>query len=218
MQIFHRSTNTIARVSILFGAAIVASLFPLGYAYVKSDHYTGVGVAKVQPIQFPHQHHVAGLGIQCRYCHTSVANASYANVPPTQTCMNCHNQIWSDSPYLELVRKSWREDRSIEWNKVHYLPGHVYFNHSIHVAKGVQCSACHGAVEQMNLVYKANTLQMEWCLNCHRHPERYIGPATGVKPSVWEVPHDAPADYRDQHGHPGLNHINGLTTCSTCHR
>src|SRR5205085_7525161 len=136
--------------------------------YTRSDYVTGVDEHVEQPVQFSHQHHVAGLGIDCRYCHTSAETSHFAGVPPTRTCMNCHSQIWVNSPMLEPVRESFRTDKSIEWIKVHDLPDFVYFNHSIHVNKGVGCVSCHGRVDYMNLTWQENSLQMEWCLNCHR--------------------------------------------------
>jgi hypothetical protein len=216
MQIFHRSTNTISRVSIAAALLFVVGVIAVMQWFVRSDYFTGVGTAVVQPVQFPHQHHVAGLGIDCRYCHHTVAESSYATIPPTQICMNCHNQIWSGSPYLEIVRASWRTGESIPWNKVHRLPQHVYFNHSIHVKKGVSCYTCHGPVDQMPLVWKAETMHMQWCLKCHENPSQYIGPATEVVSSSWEVPTVTGGGLDDPH--EGIRHINGLTQCYTCHR
>src|SRR6185295_9973684 len=147
-QIFHPSTNTIANVSIFGGVFILAGVAALIMVFVRSAYATGVGVFVEQPVPFSHEHHVGGLGIDCRYCHTTVENSSFANIPPTKTCMNCHSQIWNTSPTLEPVRASFRTDRSLRWIRVHDLPDYVYFNHSIHVAKGVGRTTCHGEVNK----------------------------------------------------------------------
>src|SRR5689334_4490504 len=176
MQIFHASTNTIAKLSIFGGLFIVAGLLFLILGVQRSSYVTQEGVAREQPVQFSHAHHVGGIGIDCRYCHTSVEQSSFANIPPTKTCMNCHSQIWLNASYLEPVRESFRTNRSIEWIRVHDLPDFVYFNHSIHVKKGMGCETCHGRIDTMASLYQVNSLQMEWCLNCHRHPEQYVRP------------------------------------------
>jgi hypothetical protein len=215
LQIFHPSTNTIARVSI-FGALFIGG----GLLWVlnevnRSPYVTDVGVALDQPVPFSHKHHVAGLGIDCRYCHSTVEISSSAGMPPTETCMSCHSQIWADSPMLEPVRASLRNDQSIRWTRVHDLPGFVYFNHSIHVKKGIGCATCHGRVDQMPLMWKTNTLYMEWCLECHRQPERFVRPRDQVFNMAYQAPSDQLAlgrklveEYR----------IRKLTDCSVCHR
>ena len=167
-QIFHRSTNTIARVSIFGAIFFVAGLLYLFDQVNRSPWVTEARVAREQPIQFSHERHVAGNGIDCRYCHTSVEDSAFAGIPPTKTCMNCHSQIFSNSPYLEPVRESFRSGKSIAWTRVHDLPDFVYFNHSIHVAKGVGCTTCHGQVDRMPLMWREKSLQMDWCLDCHR--------------------------------------------------
>ena len=181
----------------------------------RSSYVTDVNIAKSQPVPFSHKHHVAGLGIDCRYCHTSVEEAAFAGMPATETCMSCHSQIWADSPMLEPVRASFRTDKSLKWTRVHDLPGFVYFNHSIHVRKGFGCATCHGRVDQMPLAWKANTLHMEWCLDCHRNPERYVRPRAEVFNMAYQPPRDQlvlgqklVSDYR----------IRRLTDCSICHR
>jgi hypothetical protein len=214
-QIFHRSTNTLSKVSI-FGA-----VFALGgglWATVemaRSPWITQAYVARDQPIPFSHQHHVGGMGLDCRYCHTSVEKSSVAGIPPTKTCMNCHSQLWTDSPTLEPVRASFRDDKSIQWVRVHDLPDFVYFNHSAHVNKNVGCTTCHGRIDQMPLVHQEASLQMEWCLNCHRHPERYVRPKADVFNVQWVPPDDQETAGRQlvqQYG------IHPRTSCSTCHR
>jgi len=139
-----------------------------------------------QPIPFSHKHHVEGLGLQCQYCHTSVEQSSYAGIPPTKTCINCHSQIWTNADLLEPVRQSWATGASIQWIRVHDLPDYVYFNHEIHVNKGIGCASCHGRVDEMPLMYQQNTLQMEWCLNCHRNPVENIRPTAEIYNMAWE--------------------------------
>src|ERR1043166_7354606 len=180
MQIFHRSTNTISRATIFGAIFIVAVLLWAAIQFQRSPYVTYEGSRNPHPVPFSHQHHVAGLGIDCRYCHTSVETSSFAGIPPTKTCMNCHSQVWSDSPVLAAVRESFRDDRSIQWIRVHNLPGFVYFDHSIHVHQGVGCSTCHGRVDTMPLTWRENTLYMDWCLECHRQPERYVRPRKDV--------------------------------------
>lgn len=214
-QIFHPSTNTISKVSI-FGAILLAgALAWLVLQYERSAYFTQAFVARPQPVPFSHKHHVQGMGIDCRYCHTSVEESSFAGLPPTKTCMNCHSQVWADSPTLEPVRASFRTDQSIEWTRVHNLADFVYFNHSIHVKKGIGCATCHGRVDQMPLAWKVNTLQMEWCLDCHRNPEKYVRPREFVFSMDWQPEEDQLAlgarlvkEYK----------IQKLEDCSVCHR
>lgn len=214
-QVFHRSTNTISRVSI-FGALFALAGGLWGMAAVnRSSYVTLAGVAREQPVPFSHRHHAGELGIDCRYCHTSVENAAYANIPPTQTCMNCHVQIWADSALLEPVRASWRTDTSIEWIKVHDLPDFVYFNHSIHIHKGIGCVSCHGRIDQMNLTWQASALTMEWCLDCHRNPQPHLRPRAEVFNMAWQPPADADAlvaHLMDEH------QVAPRDDCSICHR
>src|SRR5881296_3079808 len=167
-QIFHRSTNTLSKVSIFGGAIFVVALVSALAAFNRSSFVTEVGVARGQPVPFSHKHHVGDDGIDCRYCHTSVETSATAGIPQTKTCMSCHSVLFNNVGYLEPIRESYRTDTSIEWVKVHRLADYVYFNHSIHVSKGVGCSTCHGRVDQMPLMFQASTLQMQWCLDCHR--------------------------------------------------
>src|SRR5216684_5033101 len=189
-QIFHHSTNTFSRLSI-FGGIFILSFLVWAWAELNESTYATRAKTPVdQPVPFSHEHHVGGLGIDCRYCHTSVETSSFANIPPTKTCMNCHSQIWNSSPTLEPVRESFRTDRSIAWTRVHDLPDFAYFNHSIHVNKGVGCETCHGRVDKMPLTWQKASLQMEWCLNCHRHPEQYVRP----REAVFEMGYEPPVD------------------------
>jgi hypothetical protein len=214
-QIFHRSTNTIARVSIFGAVLIVAGLLWLIAAIQRSPWVTDARVAREQPIQFSHERHVGGNGIDCRYCHTSVEESPFAGIPPTKTCMNCHSQIFSNSPFLEPVRRSFQSGASIQWTRVHDLPDFVYFNHSIHVDKGVGCTTCHGQVDRMPLMRQEQSLQMEWCLECHRSPERFVRP----REAVFSVDYVPPADQLELGKRLVAEYqIQKLTSCSTCHR
>jgi hypothetical protein len=214
-QIFHRSANTIARVSIFGAVFFVAGLLGLFAEVNRSPWMTQVHTARDQPIQFSHERHVAGNGIDCRYCHTSVEESGFAGIPPTKTCMNCHSQIFANSPFLEPVRESFRTGRSIQWTRVHDLPDYVYFNHSIHVYKGIGCTTCHGQVDRMPLMFQAQSLQMEWCLDCHRNPERYVRPRS----AVFAVDYQAPPNQAELGARLVADYqIQRLTSCSTCHQ
>ena len=213
-QVFKPSANTYARLSI-FGAlfAVVGVLFALA-AFNRSDYMTQARVARQQPVPFSHRHHVDELGIDCRYCHTSVERTATAGIPATEICMNCHAQIWKDSPTLEPVRASLASDRSIEWVKVHDLPDFVYFDHSIHVAKGIGCASCHGRVDHMNLTWQESSLQMEWCVSCHRNPELHVRPRSEVFNMGWTAEDQATLGPKlvAEHG------IESRDDCTVCHR
>jgi Cytochrome c7 and related cytochrome c len=214
-QIFHPSANTIARVSIFGAVFFVAGLLVLIAEVNRSPWVTGARVAREQPIQFSHERHVAGNGIDCRYCHTSVEESAFAGIPPTRTCMNCHSQIFANSPFLEPVRESIRTGRSIEWRRVHDLPDFVYFDHSIHVHKGIGCTTCHGQVDRMPLIWQEHSLQMEWCLDCHRNPEQYVRPRS----AVFRIDYQAPANQLELGKQLVQEYqIQKLTSCSVCHR
>jgi hypothetical protein len=214
-QVFKRSANTLSRLSIYGFAFFMAALGAVTYYVNKSPYVTDVNVIRDQPVPFSHKHHAGELGIDCRYCHTSVEESSVAGLPPTFTCMSCHSRIWTNAPLLEPVRASFRSGKSIEWTKVNAVPDFVYFNHSIHLKKGIGCTTCHGPVAEMPLTWRANTLQMQWCLGCHREPERYVRPREEVFNSNYQPPADQLAlgerlvkEYK----------IKKLTNCSTCHR
>jgi hypothetical protein len=214
-QIFGRAANLLARLTILgavlgLAALVVATLF-----LVRSPWATAQGVPVDQVVPFSHKHHVGDDGIDCRYCHTSVEHSSFAGMPPTQTCMNCHSQIWSQSPILEPVRRSAQSGQPLEWDRVHVLADFVYFDHSIHVQKGIGCSTCHGQVDQMPLMWKASSLQMSWCLDCHRNPERYVRPREEVFNVDWQPPPNQ-AEVGARLVQDYL--IQSKTSCSTCHR
>lgn len=213
-QIFHRSTNTLARVSIFGALGFVVILLGVFAVLDRSPYSTGQDVVLMQPVPFSHSHHVAGLGIDCRYCHTTVEKTAFAGMPPTATCMNCHKQIWSDSEMLAPVRESFASDEPIRWVRVHDLPDFVYFNHSIHVSKGIGCVSCHGRVDQMPLMRRTASLQMIWCLDCHRNPEEYVRPREEVFSMTWE------AEDQEALGAQLVAEydIRSKTSCTACHR
>jgi hypothetical protein len=214
-QIFHRSTNTLSKISIVGAVLGVGGLTWFAYTMNAGSFVTGVNVVREQPVPFSHKHHVTDDGIDCRYCHTSVETSGFAGIPPTETCMSCHSQIWTNAAMLEPVRASFRTGESLEWTRVHDLPDFVYFNHSIHINKGIGCSTCHGRVDLMPLMYKKNTLYMQWCVECHRDPAKYIRPRDKVFDMTYEYPSDQEemgkklvAEYK----------VQSLTDCYTCHR
>jgi hypothetical protein len=214
-QIFPPSANSYAR------ASIVGLIIAVGLGFLTLDRLsrspwvTRQDEVRDQPVQFSHQHHVGGLGIDCRYCHTTVEKAPSAGIPPTKTCMNCHSQIWTSSPYLEIVRASYRDDKPLRWERVHDLPDFVYFNHSVHVKKGVGCATCHGRVDHMPLMRQKATLQMSWCLDCHRHPEQYVRP----RDAVFRMDYEPPSNQLELGRRLVKEYkIQSLTSCSTCHR
>lgn len=217
-QFFPPSANTIARLTIFGGVFFLVFIFWIGFTLNYSDYSTQANVPREQPVQFSHEHHVGGLGIDCRYCHTSVEESSFAGIPPTQTCMNCHSQIWANSPYLAPVRDSWRTGKPLVWKRIHNLADFVYFNHSIHIKKGVGCVTCHGRVDRMPLMQQEHSLLMIWCLDCHRHPERFIRPREYVFHMDWEPPTDQLTLGRQLIQEYRIRSVEELTSCNTCHR
>jgi len=217
-QLFPRHTNVYSRLSIL---AVVAFLGFLGLVVAMlnmSGYNTGQGNFVEQPLQFSHAHHVGGMGIDCRYCHTSVEESAFANIPPTKTCMNCHSQVWADAPILEPVRASFRDNKPLNWTRVNDLPDFVYFNHSIHVKQGIGCDTCHGPVDRMPLMYQEASLQMSWCLDCHRDPAKYVRPRDQVFNMRWKRPAGDPEMGSRLVKEYGIGSVEQLTSCSTCHR
>jgi hypothetical protein len=216
-QIFHSRTNILSKVSIIVGALLAGGALALLLGLARSPYVNMVGVHREQPVPFSHKHHINGLGIDCRYCHTSVEDAAFAGIPAVKTCMTCHSQIWTEAPILEPIRASYRTDEPIKWLRVHDLPDFVYFNHSIHVRKGVGCESCHGRVDQMPLMMKQYSLDMQWCIQCHKQPEKFIRPREAVYQMGWKPDGDQLAlgkklidDY----------HIDKakMLNCSICHR
>jgi Cytochrome c7 and related cytochrome c len=216
-QIFHRRSNTIARASIL-GLVIFVTLGGWGlYAVWWSPYMTKVNIPIEQPVPFSHEHHYGGLGIDCRYCHTSVEKSSFAGIPATEICMTCHSQLYTDAPLLAPVRQSLASNTRMQWNRVNNLPDFVFFNHSIHVNKGIGCSTCHGPVNRMPLTWKGNTLYMKWCLDCHRNPAQYIRPKDEVFNMDWVKPRNQLSEGQKLVLQYHIN-VKQLTDCSMCHR
>ncbi|MFL5805835.1 MAG: cytochrome c3 family protein [Roseiflexaceae bacterium] len=216
-QVFGPKSNTLARLSV-YGVFGALALFVVGLAiYSRSPYPAFAQKSPDQPVPFSHQLHAGGLKIDCRYCHAGVEVSAAAGIPPTQTCMTCHSQIKTDSAALAPVRDSWQTGQPVAWNRVHDLADFVYFNHSIHVAKGVGCSTCHGRIDQMAKVQQVEPLTMGWCLNCHRAPEQYIRPVAEVFNMEWQPP----ADQLDQ-GRKLIQEykiqVDRLQNCSICHR
>lgn len=238
-QLFPRSANDYARMSLVLILLLLAGIAWGGVLLHKSGYRTGEGLFLHQPVPFSHEHHVSGLGIDCRYCHTSVEVSSSAGMPPTATCMSCHKQIWTNAELLEPVRESWRTGTPIQWERVHDLPDYVYFNHAVHVKKGVGCNECHGDVAKMPLVRQVESLDMQWCLDCHFDPEERIRPRDKVFETDYDVARPTPEDLRtvgleppdpdDPHAEPvdlaeyrarlaEMYDVESLTSCSVCHR
>jgi hypothetical protein len=217
-QLFRPRADTIFRVSLFAALGVSAFLFWVCLVFTRSSYGTGAGVMRVQPIPFSHEHHVGVLGIDCRYCHTSVENSSFAGMPPTKTCMNCHSQIWVGSAMLEPVRQSYRTGEPLQWHRVYNLAGFVYFDHSIHVQKGVGCSSCHGRIDEMPFTYQVPSLLMEWCLDCHRAPEKHLRPRSEVFAMQWQEPPDQIERGRKLKEEYQIRNTQYLTSCSVCHR
>jgi Cytochrome c7 and related cytochrome c len=217
-QLFHRHTNIYSRLSVVLLATFVVILGLVIAAFHLGGFFTNQDAYVEQPIQFSHAHHVGGMGIDCRYCHTSVEESAFANIPPTKTCMNCHSQIWTNAPILEPVRASFQNNSPLQWTRVHDLPDFVYFNHSIHVKQGVGCATCHGPVDRMPLVYQHAPLTMSWCLNCHRNPAQYVRPRDQVFNMAWQPPADDPELGARLVREYKIGSVEQLTSCSTCHR
>ena len=217
-QVFPRMTNVVSRWTLVGALATAPFLVWGSLLFSRSSYGTDAGVMREQPIPFSHQHHVGVLAIDCRYCHTSVEHSGYAGMPATKTCMNCHSQIWVGSAMLKPVRDSYKNDQPLAWRRVYNLPGFVYFEHSVHVQNGIGCSSCHGQIDQMPFTYQVPTLLMEWCLDCHRHPERNIRP----REEVFNVQYRPPADQlelgRELVKQYGIANPAKLTSCSICHR
>ena len=215
--VFTPRSNLIARAVVALVILLIVGLSYAAYALTNSSYATGVDLFVEQPIPFSHQHHVRDDGIDCRYCHAAVEDGPFAGIPATDTCMNCHGQLWTEAPALEPLRESWRTGQPLHWRRVHKLPDYVYFDHSIHIHKGIGCVTCHGRVDQMPLTYKAQTLYMNWCLECHRNPEKFIRPREEVFSMTWEAPPDREAFGRRLMQEYGVQ-TERLTDCVICHR
>jgi hypothetical protein len=218
-QVFHPSTNVISRLSIVSVVLLVPVLGVAGY-FFNMSYGAEVRIPKEQPVEFSHKHHVGDDGIDCRYCHSSVDKGAFAGMPSTHTCMTCHSQIWNDSPELAPVRESFRTGKPIQWTRVHDLPDFAYFNHSIHVKKGVSCVSCHGRVDEMPLVWKEKTLAMDWCIDCHKNPAKSLRPREYVYDMSW---HPKAGTDQLEMGKALAKEYKVLdrfqmTNCSTCHQ
>src|SRR5262245_25147048 len=219
-QIFSKSSNSIARATI---AVVVFGFFGFWgvvYAMFRSPYTTDVNIPRVQQVPFSHQHHVSGLGIDCRYCHDSVETSSFAGVPPTYTCMSCHSQLWTDAPMLAPVRESMATGQPLRWQRVNQVPDFVFFNHSIHVQKGIGCSTCHGRVDEMPLTWKAHSLYMRWCLDCHEAPERNLRPKDQIFNMKWVPSRDQIERGRELLTEYKISkqRLSQLRDCGMCHR
>jgi hypothetical protein len=214
--IFQPSANTFAKLALIGLALTLCGGAGWWWAWPRTDYVRRVGFAVQQPVPFSHQHHVAGLGIDCRFCHTSVEVSATAGMPPTYTCMTCHSQIWTNAELLEPVRQSLADNHPIVWNRVNNLPDYVYFNHSIHIAKGIGCESCHGHIDRMPLTYQAASLTMRFCLDCHRNPAPNLRPREAIFDTEWHRTADTPAPEALMADYHLTNRV--LTDCSICHR
>jgi hypothetical protein len=219
-QVFSKGSNSLARVAII---AVIGGFFGFWgvvYAIYRSPYTTEQNVPRVQQVPFSHQHHVSGLGLDCRYCHTTVEKSAFAGIPPTHTCMTCHSQVWTDAPMLAPVRRSLAKGQPLRWDRVNQLPDFVFFNHSIHVQKGIGCSTCHGEVDQMPLTWKAHSLYMRWCLDCHEAPEKHLRPKSEIYNMKWTEPPDQAEKGKAllAHYHISKQRLSQLKDCSMCHR
>jgi len=215
-QTFPKNANAFAKWLVVGGGVFVLALM-IALAFYARTTNNAVGVPVSQPVAFQHNLHSGQLGLDCRYCHTSVEVEATSSVPPTETCMTCHSQIRVGDPALAVVQASWDTQTPIEWNRVHDMADYVYFNHSAHINSGVGCSDCHGSVQEMGEIWKNEPMTMGWCLECHRQPEAYLRPVSEVFNMEYERPSDQlalGAELVDAY------HVNTdkLIQCSTCHR
>jgi len=214
-QLFHPAADWILKLTVL---AVLGGLVLVLVAWHSSLAFQpAVGQPVAQEVPFSHKHHVGEEGLDCRYCHTSVDQSSYAGLPPTTTCMTCHSQLFRSAPMLKPVRDSLAADRPLVWRRVNRLPEFVFFNHSIHVHKGVGCTTCHGPVDRMQLTWRAKPLTMRWCLDCHRNPEGRLRPQDAVYQTDWQPPSDQQALGRELVQRYGID-TGRLSDCSVCHR
>ena len=215
-QVFSPRFTLVLRVASALARASVVTVIVVYRVNARGDAPQDDPIE--QPIPFSHQHHVRDDGIDCRYCHTSVETSAFAGIPPLATCMTCHAELFNDAPVLAPLREAYAGGKPLEWNRVHDLPGFVYFNHSIHVAKGVGCSTCHGAIDRMPLTRRVASLNKQWCLECHRNPEPILRPHDQVFNVEWRPPADQKARGAQLRRGYGLRSTRELTDCSTCHR
>ncbi len=199
-QVFSPVSNTIAKVAMLGLVVGPLSTLVVGSAITRSPYNTNVGTPLAQPVPFSHEHHAVELGIDCRYCHNYVEKSPNPGLPSTQICMSCHSQIWTDSPLIAPIRRSYRDNQPVVWNRLNWLPRFVYFPHDIHIARGISCNNCHGPIQHMMITYKAKAFWMSFCLNCHRQPSKFLAP----RKDVWKLYRDVQRyGYKKQVGEPG---------------
>ena len=216
-QIFRRSADTWLRVGLLLLIVGLSGGLLVALTLEGTDYRTGRNWVVEQPLPFSHAHHAGELKIDCRYCHSAVQSSAFASLPPTETCMSCHSQVWKNADVLAPLRKSLREHEPMHWQRVVELPDYVYFHHGVHVNAGVGCSECHGQVDRMQLTFKAQPLNMGQCLACHRDPAPHLRPVDQVTNMQWRTDEDRRAlGERLMKAHP--IEIRGLTDCGTCHR
>ena len=215
--VFSPRANLIARASIALGLLLVCGAGVIAYAYINSSYYNDVNVEIDQPVPFSHEHHVGGLGIDCRYCHASVEESAFAGMPASETCMGCHSKLWTRADLLEPIRSSWQTGTPVRWRRVNVLPDFVYFNHAIHINKGIGCGSCHGPVDKMPLMRKYATLNMRWCIACHRNPEPQVRPRDRIFDVSWK-PAATSADVSQLRYDTYDIRSENITDCSTCHR
>jgi hypothetical protein len=216
--LFPRWTNTVSRASAAALLAIPAIALGGLMAYVRSPFVTNQNRPTEQPLEFDHRHHAGDEQIDCRYCHFSVEKSPSAGIPSTTVCMSCHAQVWNKSPYLAKVRQAYFTDQPIPWVRVHNLPDFVYFNHSIHVAKGVGCVTCHGRVDAMAAIEQYQPLTMQWCLDCHRNPKPNLRPQEFITSMTWQPPDNHAEAARLADTLAEEYDVHSRTSCSTCHR
>jgi formate-dependent nitrite reductase cytochrome c552 subunit len=220
-DIFPKWTNRLP-LNIIVGVVLVGSLVTAGVWYYFSNSYANAGYMPVQPVAFSHSIHAGQLGMDCRYCHNAVEKSWYANIPASSVCMNCHIQVLKDDPKLAVVRDSYYSGKPIHWVQIHKLPDYVYFNHSVHVNRGVSCVECHGQINHMDEVYQAKSLSMYFCLTCHRDPAAHLRPLDKITDLDWKWS-DNPKENADLQRANGKKFVHdwrveSLQNCSTCHR
>ncbi len=217
--VFKPHHDHLLQALLMIGLLFLCIIAGVSYAYWQRASWQRIDVAVEQPVPFSHKHHVSELGIDCRYCHTGVETSSYAGIPPTETCMTCHSQIWTNAKLLQPVRDSAQNNRSIAWHRVTTIPNYVYFNHSAHVNRGVACVSCHGQIDEMPMTYQAVEMKMSWCLECHRQPESHLVPTSQV---TNPFPNLHAANLVDWHKPPlppfTSQEKARLTNCTVCHR
>jgi hypothetical protein len=213
--LFPRWSNVAFRVALLFGALVLLGVPSFLMGWVRTPAVTEQYSSPVQPVPFDHAMHAGALGIDCRYCHSTVERSASAGIPATSVCVPCHNQVWFQSPVFAPVRRSLATNQPIAWQRVNKLPDFVFFNHAIHVNKGVGCESCHGRVDEMHRIQQAAPLTMGWCLDCHRDPAPHLRPVEQMTAMGWtpiEPQNVLGADLMKRY------HVQRFTNCTACHR